>query len=486
MTLSLFPSLSQRSERVALTVDATRLSYASLAQACGSHLRALERAGVVVGDRVAVLAQHHVSTAIALVAHAHAGIVSVPMHPTLGERERAAVLANARPRFIVAADVGAGAAMRSEWAVIPIDTATACELPPAAGSVDDPALVVYTSGTTGAPKGAVLTRGNLASNLDALARTWSWTESDVLVHALPLFHVHGLCFGLFGALRVGASLRWHTRFSATEVVAEFDRGATMLFGVPTMYHRLCEAMTLEPSLGKVLGRARVLVSGSAPLPAREHARIEALTGQRPLERYGMTETLINCAQSADGPRRPGEVGPALAGVELRLVDDARVTLAQRDASVMGELAVRGPNVFQGYLDRPEATQAVLDRDGWFYTGDMATMASDGSVRIVGRRATDLIKTGGFKVGAGEVEGALLEHPAVAEAAVIGEPDDDLGERIVAFVVLRAAVEPSMLVDHVAGLLVPHKRPRIVRVLGELPRNAMGKVNKKVLRAVGGT
>jgi malonyl-CoA/methylmalonyl-CoA synthetase len=200
-----------------------------------------------------------------------------------------------------------------------------------------------------------------------------------------------------------------------------------------------------------------------------------------LERYGLTETLINTAvRAASGPS-PGYVGPPLRGVELTLVDDERRAIDAHDDTTMGEIAVRGPNVFAGYLNRADATDAVLDRDGWFYTGDLATRAADGSIRIVGRRASDLLKTGGFKVGAGEVEAALLEHASVAEAAVVGVPDEDLGEKIVAFVVARSEIAPGALIDHVAALLAPHKRPREVRFVLELPRNAMGKVQKSKLR-----
>jgi malonyl-CoA/methylmalonyl-CoA synthetase len=251
-----------------------------------------------------------------------------------------------------------------------------------------------------------------------------------------------------------------------------------------MYHRLAEAAEHDPQIRAGLRSARLLVSGSAALPAREHARIEALTGQRVRERYGLSETLINTAVRSDAEVRPGYVGTPLPGVEVQLVDEGRRPIASHDDTTLGEVAVRGPNVFIGYLNNPDATVAVLDRDGWFYTGDLGTLTSDGWLRIVGRKATDLIKTGGFKVGAGEVEGALLEHPAVREAAVLGVPDADLGERIVAFVVLREGVqEPpeSELIDHVTRLLASHKRPREVRFVDALPRNAMGKVQKAKLR-----
>jgi malonyl-CoA/methylmalonyl-CoA synthetase len=266
------------------------------------------------------------------------------------------------------------------------------------------------------------------------------------------------------------------RFDPAAVASALEDGATMLFGVPTMYHRLAGA----PEPAKALAKARLLVSGSAPLPTPTFAEIERLSGQKIAERYGLTETLMNTAVRADGERRPGYVGPPLPNVDVRLVDDDGRDVEAADDETLGEVAVRGPNVFTGYLNRPDATEEAM-RDGWFFTGDIATRAPGGYLRIVGRRSTDLIKTGGYKVGAGEIEVALLEHPAVREAAVTAAPDDDLGERIVAWVV--AEDDPPAereLIDHVAAELAPHKRPREVHFLDELPRNAMGKVVKAQL------
>jgi malonyl-CoA/methylmalonyl-CoA synthetase len=260
-------------------------------------------------------------------------------------------------------------------------------------------------------------------------------------------------------------------------------GATMLFGVPTMYHRLADAIESDAAVAGALRGARLLVSGSAGLPARTFERVRLATGQRIVERYGLTETIMNTAVRADGERRPGEVGRALDGVEVRIVA-ADGGDAPADGETIGEVVVKGQNLFLGYLNRPDATAEAV-RDGWFWTGDLATRAPDGYVRIVGRKSTDLITTGGYKVGAGEIEGALLEHHAVSEAAVKGEPDEDLGERIIAWVVLGEGVSvPSEreLSDHVAAMLAPHKRPRTVHFVGELPRNAMGKVIKQRLIA----
>ncbi|WP_055518737.1 AMP-binding protein, partial [Streptomyces aurantiacus] len=342
----------------------------------------------------------------------------------------------------------------------------------------------YTSGTTGPPKGAVIPRRAIATTLDALADAWQWTGDDVLVHGLPLFHVHGLILGILGPLRRGGSVRHLGRFETAGVTRELSTGATMLFGVPTMYHRIAETLPDDPALAKALAKARLLVSGSAALPVHDHQRIAEATGRRVIERYGMTETLMNTSVRADGEPRAGTVGVPLPGVGLRLTEEDGTTAVEAyDGETVGEIQVRGPNLFTEYLNRPDATAAAFTEDGWFRTGDMAVRDPDGYVRIVGRKATDLIKSGGYKIGAGEIENALLEHPGVREAAVTGEPDADLGERIVAWIVPADPEAPPStdeLADHVAGRLAPHKRPRVVHYLDTLPRNDMGKIMKRAL------
>ena len=417
------------------------------------------------------------SRSVALI---EAGIELVPLNPKLGSSELDHILSDSQPEAVVGAPQVAplGHLRRLDVAVD-----AGGELPGPPADPERVALVVYTSGTTGKPKGVLLPRRAVAANLDALADAWSWTEADRLTHALPIFHVHGLVLGTLGPLRRGGHVRHLGRFSPEAVAAALTDGATMLFGVPTMYHRLAEAVEADAAVASALSGARLLVSGSAALPAKTFERIERATGQRIVERYGLTETLMNTAVRADGERRPGEVGAPLPGVDVRIVGDDGED-APPDGETIGEVVVRGPNLFLGYLNRPEATREVV-RDGWFWTGDLATRASDGYVRIVGRKSTDLIKTGGYKVGAGEIEGALLEHPAVSEVAVAGRPDEDLGERIEAWIVLRdGAPSPTAgdLANHVAALLAPHKRPRQVHFVAELPRNAMGKVVKQQLPA----
>jgi malonyl-CoA/methylmalonyl-CoA synthetase len=476
---ALFPRLEAPGDELALKVGAEHVTSLQLAQASAALRSRITHAGFPPGARIAVWTQGSLETAIALVAGAAAGFELVPLDPKLGTLELGHIVKDAAPVLAFAADP-AGVAGRIAVETLPLTLELRRHEGPRAPTreVDDaPLLVLYTSGTTGLPKGAVLTARNVAFNLDALAKAWRWTAADTVVHALPLFHVHGLVLGLFGSIRVGGALDWFPRFVPREVAAALRSGRTMFFAVPTMYHRLSEAAPADPEIVAGLRHARLLVSGSAALPQRDQARLEELTGRRVIERYGLTETLINCAVRLDDPPSAGSVGAAIEGIELKLVDDQRRTLDARDDATLGEIAVRGPHVFAGYLNRPDATAAVKDADGWFFTGDLACMKPDGQVRIVGRRATDLIKCGGYKVGAGEVEAALLEHPSVREAAVLGAPDVDLGERIVAYVVLSQPTEPQVLQDFAAAQLSPHKRPREVHAIDELPRNAMGKVVK---------
>lgn len=477
----LFPGLLEPPGHATFRFGERGIDLAGLRAVVVAHASLLSGAG-----RVAVYATPELETAVGVLAGLAAGVAVVPVNPKSGELEIGHVVSDSAPTVVLARP---GTELPTPLATLPrvdIDLGARSSAPwPDEPSPEAPALVLYTSGTTGPPKGAVLPRRAIATNLDALASVWEWSAADVLVHALPLFHAHGLVLGTLGPARIGCSLVHLGRFSPEAVAAALGDAGTMLFAVPTMYRRLADAMEDDRSIAERVGRARLLVSGSAALPAREHERIERLCGQKIVERYGMTETLMNCSTRCFGERRPGSVGQPLPGVELRLVDDAGSPV-EADGETIGEVQVRGPNLFLGYLNRPDATADAFRAGGWFATGDLATQAADGFVRIVGRRSTDLIKTGGYRVGAGEVEGALLEHPAVAEVAVTGEPDDDLGERIVAWVVLAPGAEASEaeLADTVARLLTPHKRPRAIRFLDALPRNELGKVQKTKLREVG--
>ncbi|MFD9906648.1 acyl-CoA synthetase [Streptomyces sp. NPDC059063] len=491
----LFPALKDPAAAPALRFGDRGLTYAELADRAGALAARLTDAGAT---RVAVWATPTLETAVAVVAALLAGVPAVPLNPKSGDGELGHIVSDSRPSAVLAGagdelpDALGGLARVDVDADVDADSDSGVDV--AAGvngnggfpfpALDPaaPALIVYTSGTTGPPKGVVLPRRAISSTLDALADAWEWTGDDVLVHGLPLFHVHGLILGVLGPLRRGGSVRHLGRFSTAGVARELGGGATMMFGVPTMYHRVAEALPDEPELVKALSGARLLVSGSAALPVHDHERITSATGRRVIERYGMTETLMNTSVRADGVPRAGTVGVPLPGVELRLVDEADQEIAG-DPEAVGEIQVRGPNLFAEYLNRPDATAAAFAPGGWFRTGDMAVRDPDGYVRIVGRKATDLIKSGGYKIGAGEIENALLEHGGVREAAVTGEPDPDLGERVVAWIVpTDPGRVPSLddLAAHVAGRLAPHKRPRVVHYVDALPRNDMGKVLKRSL------
>ncbi|MFN8217877.1 MAG: AMP-binding protein [Solirubrobacterales bacterium] len=474
--MSLLPLLVPSNRGRGLLAAGAELTHAELAAASGRVAAAL--AGV---ERVAVPATPEPETCVAILGALRAGVTAVPVNPGAGEGELGHLVRDSDPDAVLCApgaELPAPLAGRRRIAVALGGEGGAGPGPIAAAG---PAFILYTSGTTGPPKGVIVSRRAILADIEGLAAAWQWTAADVVAHSLPLFHAHGLILGLLGPLHLGGTAMLLGRFSPAAVAAALRGPATMFFGVPTMYRRLRLAAEADPELAAALAGARLLVSGSAALPAAEHRAVERLTGQRIVERYGMTETMITIAARGDGPRRAGSVGVPVPGVDVRLVDDRGAALA---AGAVGEIEVRGPTLFDGYLGLPEESRASL-REGWFRTGDLAIRDRDGSFRLVGRRDTDLIKTGGYRVGAGEVEAALLEHPGVAEAAVTGVPDPDLGERIVAWVVAADAAAPPAaeeLTEHVAATLSPHKRPREIRFRDSLPRGSMGKVQKSRLAA----
>jgi fatty acid CoA ligase FadD36 len=446
--------------------DAIRIGDVTLSRSdvVGAATSVAERVGGA--DRIAVLATPTASTALAIAGCLIAGVPVVPVPADVGQAERRHILTDSGAQ----AWLGPVPDESEGLPHIPVRTHARSwhRYPPP--SPQDIALIIYTSGTTGPPKGVQLSGQAIAADLDALAQAWQWTSEDTLVHGLPLFHVHGLVLGLLGSLRVGNRFVHTGKLTPQGYAAA---GGTLYFGVPTVWSRVVG----DAAAAEALRPARLLVSGSAPLPVPVFDQLVRLTGHGPVERYGATESLITLSTRADGERRPGWVGLPLAGIETRLVDDDG-GLVPHDAETIGRLQVRGSTLFDGYLNRPDATAEAFDTDGWYRTGDAAVIGSDGMHRIVGRESVDLIKSGGYRVGAGEIETALLGHPGVAEAAVVGLPDEDLGQRIVAFVVGDA--EPKELIDYVAQQLSVHKRPREVRIVDTLPRNAMGKVLKKEL------
>jgi malonyl-CoA/methylmalonyl-CoA synthetase len=395
------------------------------------------------------------------------GLVVVPANTAYREREIAHLVSDAGPRAAVVDDPDrAGWIRRADPDVLVVGPDVDLGVRPLgapaldAARPEDPAILGYTSGTTGTPKGAVLSHGNLLASSESVRLAWRWTGDDRLVLALPLFHIHGLGVGLHGTLLTGASAVLLPRFEPNAVLdAVAAHDATLFFGVPTMYARLAGS----PRLGE-LGRLRLCVSGSAPLPPAVFDRLADGSGQRILERYGMTETGMNVSNPYDGERRPGTVGFPLPGVDLRLAEN-------------GEVQLRGPNVFGGYWRRPDATAAAFTGDGWFKTGDIGAHDPDGYLRLVGR-AKDLIITGGLNVYPREVEDVLLEHPAVAEAAVAGTPDPEWGELVTAWVVPAPGATPpkdAELAGFAADRLARFKCPRRFVFVEALPRNALGKV-----------
>jgi malonyl-CoA/methylmalonyl-CoA synthetase len=364
-------------DRVALQFPDRSLTYGQLDRASAGLATSLADARCV-----AIVAENRIETCVAVVAAIRAGVPAVPLNPRSGTTELAHIVSDAAPDAVLTAPgtepPAALAAARRVAVELDHDPPPPLRTTePPAPAAEDPALIVYTSGTTGPPKGAVMPRRAIATNLDALAEIWEWTERDVIAHALPLFHVHGLVIGILGPLRRGGRALHLGRFDPAAVGVALSGDATMLFGVPTMYRRLADAAEADPGLAVALARARLLVSGSAALPAAEHERLTRLTGRSVLERYGMTETLMNTGIRVGARAAPGTVGPPLPRVELRLVDDDGNALHGADDETIGEIQVRGPNLFLGYLNRQDATAAAFTEDGWFITGDMATGGGEG-------------------------------------------------------------------------------------------------------------
>lgn len=444
--------------------------------------------GLQPGERVMLQTDKSVEALMVWLACLRAGLVLVPLNPAYQKAELAHFLKDAEPRLLVVAPEAFHWASKLafqhgvDW-VFTLSTErqgtlldrasqllprlTDAVLPRADG---DAAAILYTSGTTGVSKGALLTHGNLRSNAETLVALWGFTPDDVLVHALPIFHVHGLFVASHCALMSGSRLRWCPRFEPALVTQQL-RGATVFMGVPTLYTRL---LGFAGFTREAAASVRLFVSGSAPLQAETFDAFTERTGQVILERYGMSETGMLTSNPLQGDRRRASVGPSLPGVQLRI--------AQPDAEGVGGVEVKGPNVFGGYWKRPELTATEFTPDGFFRTGDLGQLDADAYLHLVGR-AKDLVITGGFNVYPAEVEGHLNALPGVQESAVIGLPHPDFGEAVTALLVPQAGatLDPEALLRTLRGQIAAFKCPKRLLVVAELPRNAMGKVQKKALR-----
>jgi malonyl-CoA/methylmalonyl-CoA synthetase len=468
-----------------------RLTYGDAIALSGRLANALRRLGVAPGDRVAVQVEKTIESLVLYLACLHAGAVYLPLNTAYTLAELAYFIADSEPRLVVcdparsdgiapiAAKVGAAVETLDAGGrgslMARVESADA-DFATVARAADDLAAILYTSGTTGRSKGAMLSHGNLVSNALALVDAWRFTAADRLIHALPIYHTHGLFVATNTVLFSSASMLFLPKFDADAIVRLMPK-ATTLMGVPTFYTRLLD----HPGLTREATRAvRLFVSGSAPLLAEMHTRFREVTGHAILERYGMTETGMNTSNPYDGERRAGTVGFPLTGVALRIADAE--SGMEKAAGEIGVIEVKGPNVFSGYWRMPEKTQAEFRPDGFFITGDLGIIDREGYVTIVGR-AKDLVITGGFNVYPKEVESEIDALPGVLESAVIGVPHRDFGEAVVAVVVpaMAGATSEDAVLSALRARLANYKLPKRIVLVGELPRNAMAKVQKNVLR-----
>jgi len=448
-------SLVGRRDSVGLEFAGTTWTFGDLDARSNRLAQLFLSRGLRTGDRVCVYLANSVETIDIYLACVKIGAIFVPINILYREREMAHILADAEPALLITAGDIAGMTAEAE-AMENIRPAVSLD-------GDAPAGIIYTSGTTGTSKGAVLTHNNFAANAVNLLACWEITESDRLLLALPLFHVHGLGNGLHCWLMSGCRMRLLERFEHRTAAAAFlDFRPTLFFGVPTIYVRL---LGLEPAAATEIGSfMRLFVSGSAPLPAQVLEEFRELFGHTILERYGMSETLMIMSNPYAGERRAGTVGFPLPGVSAKLME--------------GEIWLRGPNVFPGYWRRDEATRAAF-ADGWFRTGDIATVSPDGYYTLSGRKS-DLIISGGFNIYPREIEEFLQEHPAIAEAAVVARPDRVRGEVPVAYLVCSGTIDMAGVEALCREKLASFKVPRDFIVVEKLPRNAMGKIQKHLL------
>ncbi len=513
-TAHLFAALESGSTATAFRFEGRSLSWAELDERARSYANALARAGVDRGDRVAIYADTSLESVISLFGNYYLGAVHVPINTRYRAHEVAHILADSTPAAVIsdashselldsALELVGQASPGPESAPIRIGIDRAAPgfqfdelLAASPGDYlrprdEDLALIVYTSGTTGRSKGAMLTHAAVIANMRALTGLWTWSSRDRLLLCLPLFHVHGLCVGIHGAVLHGMTTLLERRFDPARIVEAFapgeDGDASLFMGVPTMYQGLVDYLRDRPEACRTLARGRLFTCGSAALSAELWETFVDLTDQRILERYGMTETLITLSNPYVGVRKPGSVGQPVPGCDAAVVDEQGVELPVGEA---GELIVHSNGIMSGYWNLPQqSTESFLiDREGerWFRTGDVARVDERGYFHIVGRMSVDIIKSGGFKIAAREIEEVLATHPGVRELAVIGVPDRMWGEAVVVCMVPTEAApaDPRQLFDELVALhcasLADYKKPRGLVVCDALPRNALGKLQKHLL------
>ena len=487
----LFDRLDDANRLAIETHDGQHISYAALIARAGQMANVLVARGVKPGDRVAAQTEKSVSGLVLYLATVRAGAIYLPLNTAYTLNELEYFITDAEPTLVVcdpakAAGIGAIAAkVNAKVETIGADgkgslTEAADRAGPDFATVprgnDDLAAILYTSGTTGRSKGAMLSHDNLASNSLSLVDYWRFTKDDVLIHALPIYHTHGLFVASNVTLFARASMIFLPKLDP-ELIIKLMARATVLMGVPTFYTRLLQSPNLTP---QTTSHMRLFVSGSAPLLADTHREWAARTGHAVLERYGMTETNMNTSNPYDGERVPGAVGFPLPGVSVRVTDPETAEVLARDS--IGMIEVKGPNVFKGYWRMPEKTRSEFRGDGFFITGDLGKIDDKGYVHILGR-GKDLVISGGFNVYPKEIETEIDAMPGVVESAVIGVPHADFGEGVTAVVVRHpdADVTESSVLKALDGRLAKFKMPKRVFIVADLPRNTMGKVQKNVLR-----
>ena len=471
--------------------DGTKITYASFLERAAQFAHAITTMGVQPGDRLAVQIEKSPEALAVYAACAQSGVVFLPLNTAYTASEISYFLKDCQPALLLCdsakeaalAPVSQQAGARLETlngdgtgSFVELASGAPSHFDTVARKGDDLAALLYTSGTTGRSKGAMLTQDNLLSNAKTLKEYWQFTDRDVLLHALPIFHTHGLFVATNTVLLSRAQMIFLPKFDASQVIDQLPTATTMM-GVPTFYTRLLAEPKFNADL---VSHMRLFVSGSAPLLADTHEEFEARTGHRILERYGMTETNMNTSNPYDGERRAGTVGFPLPGVEVRITDATTAQVLPQGA--IGDVEVRGPNVFKGYWQMPEKTAEELREDGFFITGDLGRIDEDGYLSIVGR-GKDLIISGGYNIYPKEVELVLDEQEGVLESAVIGVPHADFGEAVVGVLVAQEGATPDLdaIASAIKSELARFKHPKRLIVVPELPRNTMGKVQKNALR-----